>query len=224
MKITYFGHSSFRVQLDGATLVFDPFITPNDKARSIDVNAIKTDYVLLSHGHGDHVADAETIARNNQAVVVASYEIATYYAGKELKYHPMNIGGRWDFGKWQVRTTAAVHSSVLPDGTYGGNPMGFVISNGPHTFYYSGDTALTLDMQLLARFKPQFAFLCIGDNFTMGIEDAVTAAGYIGCNTIVGMHFDTFPYIAINHGEAIKAFERAGKKLILPEIGKTFEL
>ncbi len=225
MNYTYFGHSSFLVEINGIRIVFDPFITPNDLAKSIDVNSIKCDYVLVSHGHGDHVADVETIARNNDAVVVAAYEIASYYGGKGLKHHPMNIGGRWDFGKFNVKAVNAVHSSVLPDGTYAANPMGFIVTSGNESFYYSGDTALTMDMQLIGNYyKPDFAFLCLGDNFTMGVDDAVIAADFIQCNRIVGMHFDTFPYIKINHETAIKKFADKGKTLSLPDIGINIEL
>lgn len=225
MKYTYLGHSSFLVEINGIKIVFDPFISPNDLAKSIDVNSIKCDYVLVSHGHSDHVADVETIARNNDAVVVGAYELAAYYGGKGLKHHPMNIGGRWDFGKFNVKTTNAVHSSVLPDGTYAGNPLGFVVNSGEETFYYSGDTALTLDMQLIGKqHNLDAAFLCLGDNFTMGVDDALIAAEYINCKEIVGMHFDTFPYIRINHETAIKKFNDKGYNLTLPALELETEL
>ena len=225
MNYTYYGHSSFLIEIAGIKIVFDPFISPNDKAKSIDVNAIKCDFVLVSHGHSDHVADVETIARNNDATVVAAYEIAAYYGGKGLKYHPMNIGGRWDFGKFQVKAVNAVHSSVLPDGTYAGNPMGFIVTAGDESFYYSGDTALTLDMQLIGRqHKLNAAFLCMGDNFTMGIDDAVIAAEFINCKKVVGMHFDTFPYIMINHEKSIQKFKDTNVELTLPEIGKSYSI
>ncbi|MFN0031301.1 MAG: metal-dependent hydrolase [Flavobacteriales bacterium] len=225
MTYTYFGHSSFLVEINGVRIVFDPFISPNEKAKAVDVGSIKCDYVLLSHGHFDHVMDAEAIARKNDATIVGAYEIATYYGSKGLKQHPMNLGGRWDFGKFWVKAVHAVHSSVLPDGTHGGNAMGYIVSSMDETFYYSGDTALTFDMQLIPRWgKLKAAFLCMGDNFTMGVDDAVAAAEFIKCNQIIGMHFDTFPYIRISHDEAIAKFKSAGAKLTLPEIGKTFEL
>ncbi|MEY3398053.1 MAG: hypothetical protein RL220_647 [Bacteroidota bacterium] len=225
MKITYYGHSCFGIESGEIKLIFDPFISPNELAKSIDVNTIKADFVLLSHGHGDHVADVETIASANGSTVVAAYEIASYYGAKGLKYHPMNIGGRWDFGKWKVKAVNAVHSSVFNDGTYAGNPMGFVIEIEGKRFYYSGDTALHMDMQLIGKMhKPDFAFLCMGDNFTMGPEDALVAAEYIQCSNIIGMHFDTFPYIRIDHQKTISNFEAAGVKLMLPSIGQSWEL
>lgn len=225
MKVTFYGHSCFGVETDGVSLLFDPFITPNELAKAIDVATIKADYILISHGHSDHVADAETIARQTGATIVAAYEIASYYGGKGLKYHPMNLGGKWDFGKFSVKAVNAVHSSVLPDGTYAGNPMGFVVQSSQDSFYYSGDTALHMDMKLIGeKNPPDTAFLCMGDNFTMGVEDACTASQYVNCKKVVGMHIDTFPYIRIDHEKAIKTFDAAGKKLVLPEIGQTFEI
>ncbi|MFZ4784959.1 MAG: metal-dependent hydrolase [Flavobacteriales bacterium] len=225
MKITYYGHSCFGIEVGGKILILDPFISPNELAKTIDVNAIKADFVLLSHGHGDHVADAETIARNNDATVVSTYEIATYYAAKNLKYHPMNIGGSWDFGHFKVKCVNAVHSSVLPDGTYAGNPMGFVISTGDQHVYYSGDTALTYDMKLIAEdYALSAAFLCMGDNFTMGLKDAVKAAQFVNAKRVVAMHFDTFPYIKIDHAKATEMFKEKGIELIFPEIGQSIEL
>jgi L-ascorbate metabolism protein UlaG (beta-lactamase superfamily) len=134
----------------------------------------------------------------------------------------MNTGGKWDFGDFTVKCTVAQHSSSIPDGSYGGNPMGFIISNDEGSFYYSGDTALTLDMQLVTKWaKLNFAVLPIGDNFTMGYEDALLAAEMIGCKTIVGVHFDTFGFIKIDHTAAKKAFEKTGCKLYLPAIGES---
>lgn len=222
---TYLGHSSFLIEINGAKIIFDPFISPNPLASGIALNDLRCDYVFVSHGHFDHVADVETIARNSNAIIVANYEIATYFGEKNLRYHPMNIGGQWDFGQFKVKAVNAVHSSVLPDGTYGGSPIGFIVSGGGKSFYYSGDTALTLDMQLIANFQSvDRAFLCLGDNFTMGPEDALIAAQFIKCDTITGMHFDTFPYIKISHDDVIAQFEKAGKSLTLPEINQTYTL
>lgn len=225
MKYTYYGHSSFLVEIDGVRIVFDPYISPNELAKAVDVNSIKCDYMMLSHGHFDHVTDAEAIARNNNATIIANFEIATYFGAKNLKYHPMNIGGQWDFGKFSVKLVNAVHSSMLPDGTYGGASVGFVVSGEGQRFYYSGDTALHLDMQLIGTYhKLDRAFLCVGDNFTMGIDDALIAADFVKCNNITGMHLDTFPYIRIDHSKSIEKFEKTGKSLILPEIGKTYDM
>src|SRR5690606_10223835 len=184
------------------------------------------DYILLSHGHQDHVADAETIAKRTDAPIISNFEIYSWYVEKGLKGHPMNHGGSWKFDFGTVKYVYAVHSSVLPDGTYGGNPGGFVISNGKTTFYFAGDTALTMDMKLIPMTCPKldFAILPIGDNFTMGIQDALIASDFIECNKIIGCHYDTFGYVKIDHAAAKKAFAGKGKELILPEIGATFNL
>lgn len=226
MKLTYLGQSGFSIQLNGKNVVFDPFISPNDKAKHIDVNKVKADYVLISHGHQDHVADAEAIAKNNEATIVSNYEVTEWFKGKGCKAHPLNHGGKWKFDFGTVKYVNAVHSSVLPDGTYGGNPGGFVIWNEDLCFYFAGDTALTMDMKLIPLTCPKldFAILPIGDNFTMGYEDASIAANFIECDVIIGCHFDTFGYIEIDHEAAVEAFKKKGKKLILPTIGEEIEV
>ncbi|MDB5197793.1 MAG: hydrolase [Flaviaesturariibacter sp.] len=225
MKLTFYGHATFSVEMGGETVLFDPFITPNEQANHIDINTIKADYILLSHGHGDHVADAVAIAKNTGAMVVAGAEVAGWSSKQGIeKVHPMNQGGKKDFGFGTVRCVSAVHSSGLPDGSYGGEPLGFVLT-GEKNFYFSGDTALTMDMQLIPRWAAlDFAVLCIGDNFTMGYEDAVEAAKMVGAKKVVGVHYDTFGYIKIDKVAARKAFETAGIELLLPGIGETIEL
>lgn len=226
MKLTYYGQSCFAVEVEGKNLLFDPFITPNELAKNISLDSIKADYLLVSHGHTDHIADGVSLAKQTGATVIGAFEVINWFAGKGIdKVHPMNIGGQWlfDFGK--VRCTNAIHSSAMPDGSYGGNPMGFLIITNDKSFYYSGDTALTLDLQLIPRWaKPDFAILPLGDNFTMGYEDAIIAAEMIGCKNIVGVHFDTFGYIKIDHQKVKNAFKAAGLNLFLPAIGESIEL
>jgi len=225
MNVTYYGHSCFSVEVSGKTLLFDPFITPNPLASSIDYANLRPDYILLSHGHFDHVADVEAIARLSGATLVGNYEVIQWFGGKGLeKIHPMNSGGSWNFDFGRVTFTPAIHSSSMPDGTYGGVPGGFRVETPEGAFYYSGDTALTRDIELIAKAGPlKFVLLCIGDNFTMGIKDAVTASEWLGCPEIIGVHYDTFPLIAIDHAVAREAFAKAGKKLHLLEIGATKE-
>lgn len=228
MKITFYGHACFGVEVAGKHLLFDPFIRYNDLAKDIvDINTIPADYILLSHGHQDHVADAFDIAQRTGAAIVSNYEIATSYEKQGVaKTHPMNHGGKWKFKFGTVKYTNAVHSSVLPDGTYGGNPGGFVVETEEGTFYYSGDTALTMDMQLIPMTSPalKVALLPIGDNFTMGIDDAIIASDFIKCDKIIGLHYDTFGYIKIDQAEAVKKFKDKGKELILLNIGQSIEL
>jgi L-ascorbate metabolism protein UlaG (beta-lactamase superfamily) len=226
MQITYFGHSCFSVEVNGKKLLFDPFISPNELATGrVDANTVEADYILISHGHEDHIADAVSIAKRTQAKVIAVAEICYWLAKQGVEYvHPMNTGGKvkLDFGN--VKCVNAVHSSSLPDGTYGGNPVGFVVESTEGNFYYAGDTALTYDMKLIGDYrKINFAFLPIGDNFTMGVDNALIAADFINCEDIIGMHYDTFGYIKIDKAEAVYKFNRAGKTLTLLEIGQTIK-
>jgi L-ascorbate metabolism protein UlaG (beta-lactamase superfamily) len=225
MNLTYYGQSCFAVQAGGKNLLFDPFITPNELARHINIADIRADYILLSHGHTDHAADAFQMAKQNNATVVGAFEVAMWMDKQGIKNHPMNTGGKWTFDFGTVKCTNAVHSSSMPDGSYGANPMGFIVTTTEKTFYYSGDTALTLDMQLVPRWgKLDFAVLPIGDNFTMGIEDAIAAAEMIECQDIVGVHYDTFGFIRIDHEKAKTAFASAGLNLHLIKIGESIDL
>lgn len=226
MKITYYGHSCYLLESENHKILIDPFISPNDLASEVSVDSIACDYLLISHGHEDHVADAEAIAKRTGAKLVSNFEIVSWFAEKGIENnHPMNLGGSWKFDFGTIKYVNAVHSSVLPDGTYGGNPGGFIIEMEGKTLYYAGDTALHLDMKLIGELdQPDIAFLPIGDNFTMGIYDAIKAAEFVGCNQVIGMHYATFPYIAIDEKEAVKAFSSAGIELRLMKINSSFEL
>ncbi|MEO1049477.1 MAG: metal-dependent hydrolase [Bacteroidota bacterium] len=226
MEITYYGHSSFEVSVASKKLLFDPFITPNELAKDVNIQSIVPDYILLSHGHADHVADVERIYANGAAKIISNFEVVTWFQTKGLdNVHPMNHGGSWRFDFGRVKMVSAVHSSSMPDGSYGGNAIGFVIEADGITFYYAGDTALTLDMQLIKEeFDIDFAFLPIGDNFTMDIHDAFKAAKFVGTNKVVAMHFDTFPYIEIDKEAVKKLASQNDVELILPEIGNTFKI
>jgi L-ascorbate metabolism protein UlaG (beta-lactamase superfamily) len=226
MKFTYYGHSCFSVSAGGKNILFDPFITPNELAAHIKIADIEADYILLSHGHADHIADCMAIAEMTGARVVCNWEIHEWLNRKGIKNtHPMNTGGSWDFGSFRVKCTTAQHSSGLPDGSYGGNPLGFIVYSNEGNFYYSGDTALTQDMRLIPKWvKLNFAVLPVGDNFTMGYEDATEAAGMIDCKNIIGVHFDTFGFIKIDHAKALKSFDDAGCKLHLPKPGEIISI
>ncbi len=221
--MTYYGQSCFMVEAGGHKILFDPFITPNELASHIDVDSIVPDFILVSHGHQDHVADLLPIAGRSGAMVVGSFELTTWLGNNGISNtHPMNIGGKWQFPFGTVKMVNAVHSNSLPDGTYGGTEAGYVIQSGGKTIYYAGDTALHYDMKLLAElFTIDAAFLPIGDNFTMGVDDAIRAAGFIGCSNIIGMHYDTFGYIKIDKEEAVRKFAAAGLNLRLIPIGES---
>jgi L-ascorbate metabolism protein UlaG (beta-lactamase superfamily) len=225
MKLTYYGHSAFEIETNNQTLLFDPFITPNPLAKAVDVNKLTPDYILISHGHVDHIADAVSIAKRTNATVIANFEVATWIEKQGVKKtHPMNHGGSFKFDFGRVKYVNAIHSSSFPDGTYAGNPGGFVVETDGGNFYYSGDTALTLDMKLIGDATAlKFAVLCIGDNFTMGPDDAIKAAELIRCNQIVGVHYDTFPPIKIDHAASKEKFAVAGNELHLLRIGESRE-
>jgi L-ascorbate metabolism protein UlaG (beta-lactamase superfamily) len=226
MKLTCYGHSCFGVEIGGKKILFDPFITYNELAKDVKVDTIEADYIFLSHGHADHTADCISIASRTGCKVVANWEIHEWLNKNGISNtHPMNTGGKWQFDFGTVKCTVAQHSSGLPDGSYGGNPMGFIFTTGEGSFYYSGDTALTLDMQLVPTWaKLDFAILPIGDNFTMDVADAIRAADFIACDTIVGVHYNTFGFIKINEEDAKQAFGKAGKKLLLPSVSETIDI
>jgi L-ascorbate metabolism protein UlaG (beta-lactamase superfamily) len=227
MKIKFFGHNTFQINFGGKKFIVDPFITGNPISESkFNPEELEADYLLLTHAHGDHISDVMTIAKNNDCTIISNYEIVTYYQNQGIKGHPMNHGGKFDFDFGTVKYVQAVHSSSFPDGNYGGNPGGFVVWNKEKCIYIAGDTALTLDMKLIPMTCPKLdvAILPIGDNFTMGYEDAAIAAEFIACNEIIGSHYDTFGYVVIDHEKAKQHFSEKGKKLHLIELGGEVEI
>ena len=225
MKITFYGHASLGIEVGGKHILVDPYISANPQAAQIDIKLLKADYILLTHAHSDHILDVEAIAKRTDAVIVSNFEVASHFGEKGFKNHPMNHGGSWTFDFGKVKFVSAIHSSSFPDGSYGGNPGGFVIKGEHNNIYISGDTALTMDMKLIPlRTKLDLAIFPIGDNFTMDIDDAILASDFVECDKILGVHYDTFGYIKINHEEAIRKFFDKGKDLMLLEIGKSIEL
>jgi len=225
MKITYYGHASLGIEVNGINIIVDPFISANELAKHIDVNSLKADYILITHAHGDHILDVETIATNTGATIVSNAEIAGYYEAKGFKTHPMNHGGSWQFNFGKVKYVNAIHSSSFPDGTYGGQPGGFVIEADNKNVYIAGDTALTYDMKLISMRNPlDLAILPIGDNFTMDVDDATIAAEFLEVTTVLGYHYDTFGYIKIDHEVAKQKFANKHKELILLPVGDSIEI
>jgi len=225
MKITFLGHASLQINIGDVTILVDPFISGNPKASNINVDELEADYILLTHAHQDHILDVETIVKRTEAVIVSNYEIVTHYQNKGLEGHPMNHGGNWDFDFGKLKYVNAIHTSSFPDGSYGGQPGGFVIEGEHKNIYIAGDTALTYDMKLIPlQTKLDLAILPIGDNFTMGIDDALIAADFVDCDKILGYHFDTFGYIEIDHEAAKRKFFENDKDLMLLEIGESIEL
>lgn len=226
MKLTYYGHACFLIETSGKSILFDPFLTGNPGLKNVDTEKIKADYIFITHGHGDHTADLVTIAKKTKATCVGAFEIAEWLSSMGVeKVHPLNHGGfiKFDFGR--VKGVNAIHSSSFSDGSYAGNPMGFVFNTPDGDFYVSGDTALTMDMQLIPLWaRLQFAVLPIGSNFTMDPADAIHASDFIKCNKIVGVHYNTWPIIHIDAEKAKADFAAAGKTLLLPASGQTIEV
>lgn len=226
MKITYYGQNSLAIEVSGEHIIVDPFISGNPLSQDkVDILSLKADYILITHAHQDHVLDVEAIATNTGATLVSNWEIVTYYQSKGFTGHPMNHGGSWEFDFGKVKYVSAIHSSSFPDGSDGGLPGGFVIEGEHKNIYIAGDTALTMDMKLIPmRTKLDLAILPVGDNFTMGVDDAIVASDFVQCDKVLGVHYDTFGFIEIDHDEAKKKFYDAGKDLMLLEIGESIEL
>ena len=225
MKIQFLGHASLLLIIDQIHILVDPFITANPKASHIILDDLKADYILLTHAHQDHILDAEVIAKRTGATIVSNFEIVSHYQKMGLNGHPMNHGGSWEFDFGTVKYVNAIHTSSFPDGAYGGQPGGFIIKGEYKTIYIAGDTALTYDMKLIPlQFILDLSVLPIGDNFTMGVEDALTASDFLECDKILGYHFDTFGYIEIDHQKAIQTFSKKDKDLMLLKIGESLTL
>lgn len=226
MQLTFFGHATFSVVIQGKTILFDPFFTGNPSVKNVDIDTLKPDFIFITHGHSDHIGDAVAIAKKSGATVVAAPEVVGWLSKQGLeKLHPVNHGGPVDFGFGKVRAVNALHSSGLPDGSYGGNPFGFVFTTGEGNFYFAGDTGLAMDMQLIPYWtKLDFAVLPIGGNFTMDYLDASIASDFIQCNTVVGVHYNTFDLIKINVKAAQELFAAKGKTLLLPHPGETIDV
>ncbi|WP_186578385.1 metal-dependent hydrolase [Aquibacillus kalidii] len=226
MKVSFHGQSVVRVETNEHVILIDPFITGNGTC-DLEANKVMPDVILLTHGHNDHVGDTIDIAKRTGALVVAPNELAIYLESRGLKTHPMHIGGahQFDFGK--VKLTPAFHGSLFVDEDgnkiYGGMPAGILLMTEGKTIYHAGDTALFSDLKLIGdRNDIDLAFLPIGDNFTMGPEDALLAAEWISAKTVVPMHYNTFPLIE-QDGEAFASQVKPGKGIALKP-GEMIEL
>jgi L-ascorbate metabolism protein UlaG (beta-lactamase superfamily) len=194
--VTWLGHGAFQIESAGRSILIDPFLT-NNPAASTAADSIRADAIIVSHGHGDHVGDTVAIAQRTGAVVIANYEITEWLGRQGLKNtHPMNTGGAHAFDFGTVKLTIAHHSSGLPDGSYGGNPCGVLLRLPGARIYHACDTALFSEMHHLADEDLDLAIVPIGDNFTMGPDDALAAVKLLRPKQVVPDHYNTWPLIA----------------------------
>lgn len=227
MKITFHGQACFLVESEGHRVIIDPYLSGNSKA-VIRPEEVEVDAVLLTHGHLDHILDAEAIARRNDALIVAVHEIADYYESKGLRAHGMHLGGSREFGFGRLKLTLAFHGSGLetPEGTInGGNPAGLLLTMGGKTFYHAGDTALFGDMKLIGELnRIDAAALPIGDNYTMGPEDALYAAEWLRAGMVIPMHYNTFDVIRQDPHAYVAGLERKGLRGTVLEYGQSLHI
>lgn len=225
LKLTHHGHSTFKLNIGKHIILIDPFFTwnPNAKVKSVDV---KADYIVLSHAHGDHLGDTEEITKNNDATIIAVHELAEYFGAKGHKVHGMGIGGQHEFPFGKVKLTIAHHSSSIEgEGLYMGEAAGIILTLDDKVIYHAGDTGLFLDMKLIGEMHSiDTALLPIGDNYTMGIDDAVKAVEFLNCKTVIPMHYGTFPVIATNPQEFKRKVESIGKACVILPYGEETEI
>lgn len=193
--LTWYGHASFGLRIDDFKLLLDPFISDNPEA-TVEADGLQADYILISHGHGDHVGDAVAIAQRTGATIISNFEIAGWFEAKGIQTHAQHIGGGFQHPFGYLKLTQAFHGSALPDGSYGGNPAGFLLTtNEGQKIYFACDTGLFGDMGLIGEEGIDLAVLPIGDNFTMGPKDALRAVKLIQPRHVIPVHYNTFEVI-----------------------------
>jgi len=224
VKITYHGHSAFEIKADKYSILIDPFIIGNKNAKA-KPNDFKPDFIVLTHAHGDHIGDAFDIAKLSDPTFIAVNELANYAADKGFKAHNMHIGGGHDFPFGRLKFTIAHHGSSSPEGNYMGEPAGVLITSNGKTIYHAGDTGLFLDMKLIGEMNAiDAALVPIGDNFTMGIDDAVKAIEFLNPKLAVPMHYNTFGVIEADPMEFKRKVESIGKKCVVIPFGDSIEI
>jgi L-ascorbate metabolism protein UlaG (beta-lactamase superfamily) len=225
VSVTWLGHGAFALKIDGTNVLLDPFLSGNPAA-SADPNTLPADYILVSHGHGDHVGDTIKIAKRTRATVIANNEIAIWLRKQGVNAHGQHLGGGFHHPFGYVKLTIAHHGSGLPDGSYGGNPAGFLIkTDDGTTLYFACDTALFYDMKFIGEEGIDAAFLPIGDNFTMGPDDALKAVKLLEPKVVVPVHFNTWDVIAQDGAAWVKRVnEETDAEGVLLNPGETLEV
>jgi L-ascorbate metabolism protein UlaG (beta-lactamase superfamily) len=225
VKLTWFGHASCGLQVGDHTILIDPFLKDNPAA-SVDPDHLEADFILVSHGHGDHVGDAVSIAKRTGATVISNAEISKWFAGQGITTHAQHLGGGYTYPFGYLKLTLALHGSGLPDGSDGGNPAGFLLTTlEGKKLYFACDTGLFGDMRLIGEEGIDLALLPIGDNYTMGPEDALRAVKLIEPKHVIPIHYNTFDLIAQDAkgwAERVQAETPAQVHVLKP--GDSFEL
>lgn len=222
-KLTYLGHSVFYIEHNDYKIIIDPFITGNPVCPN-KAGDIYADFIVLSHGHGDHFGDTLEIAKRCNSTVIAVNELANYVASKGAKAHNMHIGGSHNFPFGKVKFTIAHHGSSSNEGEYLGEPAGILLFLDGKTIYHAGDTGLFMDMKLIGELhKIDIAFLPIGDNFTMGMEDALKAVELLNPELTIPMHYNTWPVISADPDKFVEDVKKLNKKARKLNFGETLE-
>ncbi|MCK5852706.1 metal-dependent hydrolase [bacterium] len=220
-KLTYLSHSAWLVETDNYTIAIDPFLEGNPTA-TVKPSDVEADYIIVTHGHGDHLGDAIPMAKANNGTIITNFEIANYCTEKGANAHPMYIGGSHEFPFGTVKLTPAWHGSSFPDGSYAGTPAGVLLTVEGKTIYHTGDTGLFMDMQLIGEMNPVDIFLVnIGDNFTMGINDAVKAVEFVKPKLTIPMHYKTFDVIDVDPQSFIEKVQSKGYEVKIMGIGES---
>jgi L-ascorbate metabolism protein UlaG (beta-lactamase superfamily) len=225
IELTYHGHSCFSITTGDTQLLIDPYLTGNEFA-DVGPDEVQADYILITHGHSDHVGDAVEIAKRTGAMVISNFEIAGWFEEQGVqRVHRLHIGGGYDFPFGRVKLTIAHHGSVLPDGTYGGSPAGLLLTLDGKNIYHAGDTALFYDMKLIGEEGLDLALLPIGDNFTMGPDDALRAVKFLEPKVVIPMHYNTFDVIRQNpRGFVARVKEETSAKCVFLQPGERYRL
>ncbi|HMS99745.1 MAG TPA: metal-dependent hydrolase [Saprospiraceae bacterium] len=226
--IQFLGHSGFRVQCGSTSMIVDPFFPESSSQVFNEIKDLHCDLLLLTHGHQDHIKDADHFLAKQGCQLIANFEIVNWFEKKfpRASFHPMNIGGKFQFQGVSIKMVAAMHSSTMPDGSAGGLACGFIIEDHKSALYIAGDTGLTADMQLIQGFirSELTAIMPIGGCFTMDVEDALKAASMTGAKRVIGCHYNTFPPIRIDINQSKTQFEQAGIPLVLLDVGEQIEI